>query len=218
LPAKPETIVWFWAGHSLSYQFSEWRTMVHPIRLASVLAFLAFPILEIGLLIRVGQSIGFLGLVAIVVASAMLGAAVIRQTGLAILTKARHEFETGTFGKSDPLVDGLLQVTAGMLLIFPGLMSDFIGIVLLVPIVRHEIAAKLMPRIFTAATFGGHETGFDPRERRRPANGETGPFGASGHRGKTIEGEYERVSEKTVKQNQVAEPIKHRQQQRWPGN
>lgn len=126
--------------------------MAQPLRLASLLAILAFPILEIGLLIRAGQSMGFWRLALIVIATAMLGSAVIRRTGLSVLTRARAQMERG--GRSfNPLFDGLLQVTAGVLLIFPGLISDVLGLVLLVPAVRHVLVAHVLPRMFTVATY-----------------------------------------------------------------
>lgn len=126
--------------------------MAQPLRLASLIAFLAFPILEIGLLIRAGQSLGFWRLALIVIATAILGTAVIRRTGLAILGKARAQMESGGSGFS-PLFDGLVQLTAGMLLIFPGLISDALGIVLLIPQVRKFVITTLLPKIFTIPAF-----------------------------------------------------------------
>lgn len=187
--------------------------MVHPIRLASVLAFLAFPILEIGLLIRVGQSIGFWRLAAIVVITAMLGSAVIRRTGLAVLAKARRQYEEGLSDGSNPLLDGFLQVTAGMFLIFPGLISDVFGIVLLVPAVRHLIVTKVLPRFFSVTTFSTGEAYYDAGDDPDPAASRNGPFDATFDKGKTIEGEYERVSEKTIHAERVpqrAAPQQHR--------
>lgn len=198
--------------------------MVHPIRLALVLSFLAFPLLEIGLLIRVGQSIGFWRLAALVIVTAMLGSAVIHRTGLAVLTKARRQYEDGfSAGSSNPLLDGLVQVTAGMLLIFPGLISDAVGLVLLIPAVRHLVTTWLMPRFFPVTNFDmryrdpdgpgtSHKTGPGAGPRTDPGAGrpdDSGPFDPrmdpSMSQGKTIEGEYERVSEKTIKTSNVPE-------------
>jgi UPF0716 protein FxsA len=175
--------------------------MVHPIRLAAVLVFLAFPILEIGLLIRAGQSLGFWKLALLVVATALLGSAVIRRTGFAVLAKARQQLEAGGSG-FNPLLDGLMQITAGLLLIFPGLISDGLGLVLLVPAVRTALIAHVLPRFFSVTTFTAtEETVF----RRGPEDGgpePNGPFDAHDDAtmadGVTIEGEYERLSEAPV--------------------
>ena len=172
--------------------------MPQPIRLAFLLAVLAFPILEIGLLIRVGQAIGFWKLALMVIATAMLGSAVIRRTGLSVLTRARAQYERG--GRSfNPLFDGLLQLSAGMMLIFPGLISDVFGLILLVPAVRHVLVAHVLPRLFTFTTFTAdaemHTRPWPPEEA---PPGTARPFDAAADTGMTIEGEYERVSEKTV--------------------
>ncbi len=169
--------------------------MSQPLRLAAVLAFLAFPILEIGLLIRAGQVMGFWRLALIVVATAVLGSAVIRNTGFAVLTKARAQMDKG--GKAfNPLFDGLVQLTAGMLLIFPGLISDFLGLLLLVPAIRHVVVANLLPRLFTVTTFGNAQD-------RDPFQPRPGPNGPANDGGVTIEGEYERVSEEPLEQERA---------------
>lgn len=173
--------------------------MAQPLRLASLIAFMAFPILEIGVLIRVGQSLGFWRLALIVIATALLGTAVIRRTGLAVLGKARAQMEAGGTGFS-PLFDGLLQLTAGMLLIFPGLISDALGLVLLIPPVRQFTITVLLPKIFAVPAFGDGRSD-DPFKESRAQRGEArpvDPFDPGAGEGVTIEGEYERVSEEKV--------------------
>ena len=171
--------------------------MVHPIRLASVLAFLAFPILEIGLLIRAGQVLGFWKLALLVIATALLGSVVIRRTGFAVLTKARQQLEAGGRG-FNPLLDGLLQITAGLLLIFPGLISDFLGLVLLIPAVRNALIVHVLPRFFAVTTFSTTDEPFGTQPNAKGEPPPHGPFDASTDDGVTIEGEYERVSEATI--------------------
>jgi UPF0716 protein FxsA len=186
--------------------------MAHPLRLAAFLAFMAFPILEIGLLIRAGQAIGFWRLALIVVATAILGGAVIRRTGLRVLTRARAQMARGHFesgrNRFEPMFDGLVQLTAGMLLIFPGLVSDAIGLFLLIPVVRNLVVTTVLPKLVTVAVFGS-----DPSNRpfqrgaeqrgTRPSESEFDPGGGSGP---TIEGEYERVSEKPVAPERSLKP------------
>jgi UPF0716 protein FxsA len=199
---EPKSRVWHPATMALRYHLSWRRNMVHPIRLAAVLAFLAFPILEIGLLIRAGQWLGFWKLTLLVVATALLGSAVIRRTGFAVLTKARQQLDTGDRG-FNPLLDGLLQITAGLLLIFPGIISDAIGLILLVPAVRTALITYVLPRFFAVTAFStAEETIFRPSPQTDGARDADGPFDANRDAtmaaGVTIEGEYERVSEATV--------------------
>ncbi len=166
--------------------------MSQPLRLASLLALVAFPLLEIGLLIRAGQALGFWRLALIVVLTAILGSVAIRRIGLAVFTRARAEIEAG-HGGLEPLLDGLLQVTAGLLLIFPGLISDFLGICLLVPQLRQRLTQRVLPRLFRTARY---ETRSTPGGSGHAGAGGAGP--ARTAEGVTIEGEYERLGEKDV--------------------
>lgn len=183
--------------------------MVHPIRLASVLAFLAFPILEIGLLIRAGQILGFWKLALLVIATALLGSAVIKRTGFAVLTKARQELDSGGHG-FNPLLDGLLQITAGLLLIFPGLISDVLGLTLLIPAVRNTLVKHVLPRFFAVTTFTTHDEHFEQQHRDGNASAPSHTFDGTMDDGVTIEGEYERVSERNVAENRAvaAKPLR----------
>lgn len=165
--------------------------MVNPLRLASLLALAAFPLLEIGVMIRAGQVLGFWRLALVVVLTAILGSVVIRRIGLSVLTKARTGIETGKSGL-EPLFDGLLQVTAGLLLIFPGLISDVLGIILLIAPVRQILARRGLPRMFQ--TYRYDASAEEPLKRRRKDNDRDAQEGI----GVVIEGEYERIDEKTV--------------------
>jgi UPF0716 protein FxsA len=180
--------------------------MTHPLKIAAVLALLAFPILEIGLLIRAGQWLGFWRLALIVIATAVLGTAVIRRTGLSVLTKARAEMDAGghVFG---PLFDGLVQLTAGILLIFPGLVSDALGLLLLIPWVRQLVVGRVLPKLFTVTTLKREQ----PRRPFRQPPGDAGAANtASGFDGDaggvTIEGEYERIRDDAVEPDRALKP------------
>ena len=167
--------------------------MSQPLRLASLLALAAFPLLEIGLMIRAGQVLGIWRLALIVVLTAILGSVVIRRIGLSVFARARAEIEAGR-GGVEPLLDGLLQVTAGLLLIFPGLISDCLGICLLVPQVRHQLTESVLPRLFRTARYESGSSsggGFGQPSPGAEAKQPTGD-------GVTIEGEYERLGEEPV--------------------
>ena len=166
--------------------------MTQALRLALLLAFAAVPLLEIGVLIRVGQAIGFWRLATIVITTAVLGTIVIRRVGLSMFKGGLQGIESGRQGL-EPLLDGFLQVTAGMLLIFPGLISDAIGVMLLAPPVRHAIISSGMLRTFGPAAV-------DPESFRAGAHREHGEAKErAGGDGVVIEGEFERLAEKTIK-------------------
>ena len=177
--------------------------MSQPVRLAVILALVAFPLLEIGFLIRAGQEIGFWRLALIVVATAVLGTVIIRRVGFSVFARIWAHVEAGR-GGLEPVLDGFLLFVAGMLLIFPGLISDSLGLILLIPQVRQLVVHSGLPKLFGIRTYDrprarpeptprstgfepGFEPGADPGADREPPGTVT------------IEGEYERLSEKTVK-------------------
>jgi UPF0716 protein FxsA len=105
------------------------------MRLALLLAFVGFPFLEIALLIKAGAIIGFWPTIAILVGSAVLGMIVIREQGMTMVGRMFAAMNEGRF-PFEPLLDSYALITAGFLLIMPGLLSDAIGLLLLVPLVR----------------------------------------------------------------------------------
>lgn len=165
--------------------------MVNPVRLASLLALAAFPLLEIGVMIRAGQVLGFWRLALIVVLTAILGSFALRRVGIEVVTKARAGIEAGR-GGIEPLFDGLLQVTAGVLLILPGLISDLMGGILLVPPIRKMLSQRILPRMVQTTR---DDVQADDRFQRRPKDSEREQRSGNGV---VIEGEYERIDEKTV--------------------
>jgi UPF0716 protein FxsA len=105
------------------------------MRLAVVLIFVAFPLLELALLIKAGETLGFWPTIGLLVAAAFLGFIVIRQQGLSMVGRM---FATMNEGKLtfEPLLDGYVLIMAGFLLIMPGFLSDALALLLLVPPLR----------------------------------------------------------------------------------
>jgi UPF0716 protein FxsA len=105
------------------------------MRLPLLLIFVAFPLLELTLLIKAGETLGFWPTIGLLAAAAVLGFIVIRQQGLSMVGRM---FATMNEGKLtfEPLLDGYALIMAGFLLIVPGFLSDAAGLLLLVPPVR----------------------------------------------------------------------------------
>jgi UPF0716 protein FxsA len=156
--------------------------MLPSLRLALVLIFVAFPLLEIVLLIKAGETIGFWPTVAILIASAALGMIVIREQGLSMVSRMLAAMSEGRF-PLEPLLDGYVLVMAGFLLIVPGFLSDAIGLLLLVPPLRRSGI-----RWALTGLAGRSRASEDPRAAKvaRPT---------------VIEGTYERLGEHDVKTN-----------------
>jgi UPF0716 protein FxsA len=164
--------------------------MSQPFKIAAILAFAALPLLEIGLLIRLGQAIGFWWLAIFVIGSAFLGTYVIRRVGLSVFERALTRLGSEREG-FPPLFDGFLQVVAGLLLIFPGVISDVFGLVLLIPHVRRVVITTGLLKLVTLFHYQAEVA----RESIRTTETATPeePIGI------VIEGEYERLSERPLK-------------------
>ena len=83
--------------------------------LGLVLIFVGLPILEIALFIKVGGAIGLLPTLGIILATGILGAAIMRWQGLRALDRLRASMETGA-DPVGPLAHGALILVAGVLL------------------------------------------------------------------------------------------------------
>ena len=104
--------------------------MAFPLKLAFTLIALAFPVLEIALLIKAGGVLGFWPVVLIIAGTAIAGTSVIRRRGLSVLSRVFADVEAGGSGFA-AMADAFLAVLGGVLLILPGLLCDGIGALLL---------------------------------------------------------------------------------------
>ncbi len=97
--------------------------------------FVVMPILEMWLLITVGSHIGALPTIALVLLTAMVGLALLRQQGLQTLIRARQKMDSGEVPARE-MAEGLCLAVGGALLLTPGFLTDAIGFCFLIPGVR----------------------------------------------------------------------------------
>ncbi len=120
------------------------------VLLRLLLLFTVVPLVELFLLIRIGEAIGLVRTVAIVLGTGILGAWLTRLQGLRVLARIRSDLAAGRM-PTDSLIDGLLILVAGLVLITPGLLTDMTGFFLLVPTsrawLRRRIAAAFRAQI-----------------------------------------------------------------------
>lgn len=108
-----------------------------------VCAFIALPWLELYVLLRIGAAIGAGNTLLLIVLTGLVGAGLARWQGFLVLTRMRDEMRQGSVPALD-LVDGVLILCAALLLVTPGLISDTVGFLLLVPRARSLIRAGLL--------------------------------------------------------------------------
>ncbi|HRD75140.1 MAG TPA: FxsA family protein [Hyphomicrobiaceae bacterium] len=109
------------------------------MRYAFILLFMAVPLAEIALLVKFGQVFGFWATIGLVVGTAILGGAVLHSQGLRALTRIQASAEKGE-APIGPVIDAGFIALAGFLLVTPGVITDSIGLLLLIPPIRRRIA------------------------------------------------------------------------------
>lgn len=174
--------------------------MQSPVRAILILIFVAIPLLEIALLIKIGQLIGFWATILIVLVTAIVGGWLLHSQGMEALRRVLAAVDEGK-PPVTPILDGLLLLMAGFLLLTPGVITDTIGIILLIPPVRQLLARHVLSRAFVV-TVGGQtwREGTSSPDGEREAGRRQGR--PTSHRptasGPVIEGEFERIEERTV--------------------
>ena len=123
------------------------------------LLFAILPIVEIALLINVGEQIGGWNTVALVILTAFIGAYLVRKEGLATLFNAQRKLNTGAIPGQE-MAEGLLLVIAGVLLVTPGFITDGIGFLFSLPFTRPVIARFLMKHVKVQGVTAGPHAGF----------------------------------------------------------
>ncbi|GAB3757901.1 FxsA family protein [Microlunatus parietis] len=115
----------------------------HPWLMPLLLVLLvAVPILEVWLLIQVGQLIGLLPTLLILVAEAVLGGWLMRREGNRAWRALNEAFQQGRM-PSGELADAALVLVGGACLMLPGFATDVIGLFFLLPFTR-PLARRLL--------------------------------------------------------------------------
>lgn len=111
-----------------------------------ILLFIAVPVIELALLLKVGQYIGAVNTMAIVIITGVAGAFLAKLQGLLTLHKIQVEMNQGRM-PADRLLDGLLILCCGILLLTPGFITDIIGFMGLIPFTRNLFKRWLRQKI-----------------------------------------------------------------------
>ena len=104
--------------------------------------FILVPLIELYLLAIVGAQVGFLPTVALVIVTGVVGASLARREGFRVLAEWQDAMVAGQMPR-DGVAGGLLVLVGGILLITPGILTDIIGFLLMVPILRRTLAGVL---------------------------------------------------------------------------
>lgn len=149
------------------------------------LLFTVVPLLELYLLGRLAGMMGLGTTIALVLVTGVLGAALARAQGMRVLRQWQQALSEGRVPESG-LTDALLVLVGGILLVTPGILTDAVGLLLMMSVPRRLIGAAVarhfQQRIahgdvdfFEVRGFGGDPFGSHPQGRSPGAGRSPGP-------------------------------------------
>ena len=98
--------------------------------------FVVVTLAEIYVLVSVGQAIGGLSTVLLVVITAFIGTSLLRQQGWSTMAKAQQSMAEGRTPAME-MLEGVVILVSGILLLTPGFLTDGLGLLGLMPWSRH---------------------------------------------------------------------------------
>ena len=139
-----------WSAYPLDMQAEPWDSHFM-IRL--LLLFIFVPIVELALLIELGRYVGTLPTLGLIAITGLLGATLARRQGLGVWRQVQSEMASGQV-PAGSIVNGLIILLAGALLITPGILTDTVGFLCLIPASRDVIKRVIWRRLERALQEG----------------------------------------------------------------
>jgi UPF0716 protein FxsA len=122
-----------------------------------LLLFIVVPIVELYVILQVGQAIGVIPTIALLIADSVLGSVLMRSQGRAAWRRFNAALAEGRVPHREVL-DGVLVIFGGALLLTPGFATDLLGALLLVPptrtVIRGVLVRRLLPRMVVSGLGG----------------------------------------------------------------
>jgi UPF0716 protein FxsA len=143
------------------------------------LLFTLGPLIELTLLLKIGSIFGVWHTVALVVITGIVGAYLARDQGLKVIREFQESLAQGKI-PTNPIVEGALILVAAALLVTPGVITDIIGFLFVIPqsrkiiaeFLRQYFAGKIAEGAYTQSRSGGfyHNVSFDPppSQKKKP--------------------------------------------------
>lgn len=126
--------------------------------LVLALLFLVVPVLELYVIIQVGQAIGAVNVILLLLAMSILGGWLMKREGMGVLRRFQAQVQRGEIPTTE-IVNGFLILFGGALMLTPGFLSDVVGMALLLPPVRAVVRAVLARRFRTIAVTRSQQLG-----------------------------------------------------------
>src|ERR671916_862646 len=112
---------------------------------ALIALFIAVPLLELYVILQVGDAIGAVWTILLLAADSVLGSLLLRSQGRTVWRRFNEALATGRMPHRE-VMDGVLVIFGGAFLITPGFLTDIVGVLLLLPPSRAVIRRMLAHR------------------------------------------------------------------------
>ena len=120
--------------------------------------FTVIPTVELYLLLEIADRIGGLETIYVVIITGIVGANLAKREGLGVIKKIQEDAINGA-APAERLVEGLMVLVGGILLITPGVMTDILGLSLIVPLTRRLLVGPVQRSLKGRFQFEGVSVG-----------------------------------------------------------
>jgi UPF0716 protein FxsA len=137
------------------------------------LLFIVLPVVEIYVLIQIGQTIGAWWTILLLVADGLLGSWLMKHEGTRALRALQQALSEHRMPARE-LADGALILVGGTLLLTPGFVSDLAGLVCVLPFTRPLVRGALVRFLTRRFLSGPGAPGFGNAGRTQPGRTQPG--------------------------------------------
>jgi UPF0716 protein FxsA len=111
-----------------------------------ILIFIVVPIAELYVIYLVGDAIGILPTLGILVLDSLLGSWLLKSQGRTVWRRFNEAIQAGRIPHRE-VIDGVLVIFGGAFLITPGFLTDIVGLLLLLPPTRSTFRRLVVGRL-----------------------------------------------------------------------
>jgi UPF0716 protein FxsA len=133
-----------------------------------VVIFILVPIAELYVIIKVGEAIGLVPTILLLLADAVLGSMLLRHQGRAAWIRFNRALAEGRLPHKE-VFDGVLVIMGGALLLTPGFLTDILGLIFLIPPTRALVRAISARFVRRRLALGGAVWSYGASRRPRRA-------------------------------------------------
>ncbi len=106
-----------------------------------LIALLVLPFVDLFLLVKVAEVIGFWQTIGVVLLTGIAGAELIRREGRFVLRKLQSSITVEEVSRN--VLEGVMLVASGLLLLTPGLLTDLLGVFLVFRPLRERLVVRI---------------------------------------------------------------------------